>query len=295
MMKDKCLIFDPDTVSARKFLEVVAPRLQSPHTEGRVPRKQHQNGDQAEWQDPAQHPPPFELECLEAAFTVAVGKKCSGSQELGILGRKCQLLCHIVALPVVDVRFSTCCKEELSKHPSRPLSCSCLVGSSRTIDFPCVGRLDAEMDTATRRMAGILKKLPREITPVNLEELRRVKQALVEVESKADQLRFLHAPLFCHLPPIQLKATQREVTWLLKGCVAESRPWQSNGFRCSNLLMNWHACNAHVRQAATLCFCCHCHSQFLTDDGSQLRLTKELLSAGIWLKKSWMMRMRCET
>ena len=51
------------------------------------------------------------------------------------------------------------------------------------------GRLDAEMDTATRRMAGVLKKLPREITPVNLEELRRVKQALVEVESKADQLR----------------------------------------------------------------------------------------------------------
>ena len=45
------------------------------------------------------------------------------------------------------------------------------------------------MDTATRRMAGVLKKLPREITPVNLEELRRVKQALVEVESKADQLR----------------------------------------------------------------------------------------------------------
>jgi len=51
------------------------------------------------------------------------------------------------------------------------------------------GRLDAEMDTATRRMASVLDKLPREITPQNLEELRRVKQALVELESKADQLR----------------------------------------------------------------------------------------------------------
>lgn len=45
------------------------------------------------------------------------------------------------------------------------------------------------MDTATRRMASVLDKLPREITPQNLEELRRVKQALVELESKADQLR----------------------------------------------------------------------------------------------------------
>lgn len=45
------------------------------------------------------------------------------------------------------------------------------------------------MDAATKRMADVLDKLPKEITPVNLEELRRVKQALVELESKADQLR----------------------------------------------------------------------------------------------------------
>jgi hypothetical protein len=45
------------------------------------------------------------------------------------------------------------------------------------------------MGKATRRMSSVLDKLPREITPQNLEELRRVKQALVELESKADQLR----------------------------------------------------------------------------------------------------------
>lgn len=45
------------------------------------------------------------------------------------------------------------------------------------------------MEFATRRMAEVLNKLPKEITPVNLEELRRVKQALVELESRADQLR----------------------------------------------------------------------------------------------------------
>ena len=48
------------------------------------------------------------------------------------------------------------------------------------------------MEAATKRMADVLNKLPKEITPVNLEELRRVKQALVELESKADQLRQAH-------------------------------------------------------------------------------------------------------
>lgn len=38
-------------------------------------------------------------------------------------------------------------------------------------------------------MTALLTKLPREINPVNLEELRRIKQALVELENKADGLR----------------------------------------------------------------------------------------------------------
>lgn len=53
------------------------------------------------------------------------------------------------------------------------------------------GKLDAELVAATRRVSGMLQKLPREITPVNLEELRRVKQLLVELESKAENMRDL--------------------------------------------------------------------------------------------------------
>ena len=41
----------------------------------------------------------------------------------------------------------------------------------------------------TRRVSAVLRTLPKDITPVNLEELRRVKQVLVELESKADTLR----------------------------------------------------------------------------------------------------------
>lgn len=52
-----------------------------------------------------------------------------------------------------------------------------------------VGRLDAEMSAVTDRVTALLTKLPGDINPVNLEELRRVKQALVELEDKADTLR----------------------------------------------------------------------------------------------------------
>lgn len=51
------------------------------------------------------------------------------------------------------------------------------------------GRLDAELLAVTRRVSNVLRMLPKDITPVNLEELRRVKQLLVELESKADTLR----------------------------------------------------------------------------------------------------------
>jgi hypothetical protein len=48
----------------------------------------------------------------------------------------------------------------------------------------CTGRLDAEVLSVTRRVGELLQKLPRDINPVNLEELRRIKQALVELENK---------------------------------------------------------------------------------------------------------------
>ena len=53
------------------------------------------------------------------------------------------------------------------------------------------GRLDAELTAVSRRVSKVLLNLPRDITPVNLEELRRVKQCLVELESKADNLRYV--------------------------------------------------------------------------------------------------------
>ncbi|KAG2442877.1 hypothetical protein HXX76_002956 [Chlamydomonas incerta] len=134
---EKALLFEPNSATTRKFLEVVAPRLQ---THGAARQQAASRGDPAAYVnvshadymarfyhqgkfDSDSRTPPFELEVLEGALTVAVG------------------------------------------------------------------RLDAEMAGVTERVSALLTKLPGDITPVNLEELRRVKQALVELENKADTLR----------------------------------------------------------------------------------------------------------
>ena len=66
----------------------------------------------------------------------------------------------------------------------------------------------------SKRVSRVLLNLPRDITPVNLEELRRVKQALVELESKADNLRCLpglrtalsHCTAALHAPELHCRA-----------------------------------------------------------------------------------------
>ncbi|GFR41258.1 hypothetical protein Agub_g1933, partial [Astrephomene gubernaculifera] len=136
---EKALLFEPASATTRKFLQVVAPRLHSHGGERRAALVRAGGGlasavsvSHADYMarfyhqgkfDSSSRTPPFELEVLEGALTVAVG------------------------------------------------------------------RLDAEMAGVTGRVSALLTKLPGDITPVNLEELRRVKQALVELEDKADTLR----------------------------------------------------------------------------------------------------------
>ncbi|GMH43523.1 hypothetical protein BSKO_11445 [Bryopsis sp. KO-2023] len=50
------------------------------------------------------------------------------------------------------------------------------------------GKLDAELVVLMKRARSCLNKLPSQINPINLEELRRTKQASVELESKAETL-----------------------------------------------------------------------------------------------------------
>ena len=54
----------------------------------------------------------------------------------------------------------------------------------------CTGRLEAELLAVTKRATTVASMLPRDVTPVNLEVLRRLKLSLVELESKAASLRY---------------------------------------------------------------------------------------------------------
>lgn len=49
--------------------------------------------------------------------------------------------------------------------------------------------MEAELLAVTKRATAVASMLPRNVTPVNLEVLRRLKLALVELESKAASLR----------------------------------------------------------------------------------------------------------
>lgn len=137
---------------------------------------------------------PFELEMLEGALMVATGAmwrlRCMvwlqrGAARHALLLQLCMsrwtLLCSLPA------RSSPRLADSIPTHPRThpPTSPS----NAALCRPPPAGKLDAELVAATRRVSGMLQKLPREITPVNLEELRRVKQMLVELESKAENMR----------------------------------------------------------------------------------------------------------
>jgi hypothetical protein len=153
MTAERCLLFEPESLAARRFVEHLVPRLQAAAADraradaaaAPGPASWGADGDQAggggaspssrgagaaaaaaaAGAAKAERHSPFELEVLEAALMVASGK------------------------------------------------------------------LEAELVAATKRVGDVLRKLPREVTPVNLEELRRVKGLLVGLESKAETLKEL--------------------------------------------------------------------------------------------------------
>lgn len=94
-MADKCLLFEPETVSSRKFLEAVAPRLQA-SLGNRAQRARHNLKDADHAYSDEESRPPFELECLEAAFLVAIGEALATP-------------CLVMVTPINCLTISTMC------------------------------------------------------------------------------------------------------------------------------------------------------------------------------------------
>ena len=70
-------------------------------------------------------------------------------------------------------------------HALRSFACQEVVEAALNV---ATLKLEAELLAASQRVAIVLEKLPKYITPANLEELRRVKDVLVALEAKAEAL-----------------------------------------------------------------------------------------------------------
>ncbi len=163
----KCLLFEPNSSSSRRFLELVTPRLQTnagwclfvwgwgcvlyveriqvcvPH--GNLYHCQH---------TPSSYTP--------SAFTLSSSYSYPPSPHPH--PGELMMRAHQQA------RGLTAAIEEPSIPP---FELEMLEGALMV----ATGRLDNELLGVTRRVAASLQKLPKDINPVNLEELRRVKQA----------------------------------------------------------------------------------------------------------------------
>ncbi|KAL4420840.1 hypothetical protein ABPG75_010496 [Micractinium tetrahymenae] len=159
--EDKCLLFEPNSPSSRKFLEVVMPKIQAA-----VVANQRRAA----------------MKSLRAA---AVGGGGAGGAASGSASSPPDDLLGAVVGDSMEGDYYG--NSSFEDERIFPFELEMLEGALMV----ATGKLDAELAAATRRVSSMLQKLPREITPVNLEELRRVKQLLVELESKAENMRDL--------------------------------------------------------------------------------------------------------
>jgi hypothetical protein len=123
--------------------------------------------------------PPFELEVLEGVLMVATGAQQQQQQQQSATGHACNVLIQTVNSSHVLVACCIKLMHTCDRSMASPVFCGLLL-----LLLLLPGRLDAEVLSVTRRVGELLQKLPRDINPVNLEELRRIKSALVELENK---------------------------------------------------------------------------------------------------------------
>lgn len=158
----KCLLFEPASVSSRKFLDILAPRLQAAAgaREEASLLEAAAGGAGGGWGGRIRG-----KRAVEAAAAAARARAAGGGGGGSTATSSGEL--------------SDAAIEEGARPP--PFELEALEAAL----VVATGRLDAELLSVTARVTRVLQMLPRDVTPVNLEELRRVKQALVELESRA--------------------------------------------------------------------------------------------------------------
>jgi len=160
---NKCLLFEPASVSSTKFLEILVPRLQAAAgaREEASLLEAAAGGAGGGWGGGISGKKAVEAAAAAARARAAGGNGASSSELSDAAG---------------GIEGGG---EEGARPP--PFELEALEAAL----VVATGRLDAELLSVTARVTRVLQMLPRDVTPVNLEELRRVKQALVELESRA--------------------------------------------------------------------------------------------------------------
>ena len=190
---NKCLLFEPASVSSTKFLEILVPRCRRPPRRGRRLLC---------WKPPPGAP-------AAAGAAGAAGKRPSRRPPLprgpGRRGGGAGPATAAAATSATPPEEASRAAARRGRAPAAVRARGFRSSARRRHGAP--GRRAALGDRPRHARAA---DAARDVTPVNLEELRRVKQALVELESRAvRKMEFLLLLLFSSsfLPPFSFSLT----------------------------------------------------------------------------------------
>ena len=150
---NKAIVFEPDSPYTKKFIEIVSPRLAA-----------SSGSSNLEEPEPKSAP----LDDSWTPRTPEDAQDPSVSQQETAAQRQFR---------------------KLQEDKNLPFELECCEGSLMVL----VGQLDNELDNIEIRIGKLLEKLPAQVNTENLEELRKVKSILVELESKSEQVTELLA------------------------------------------------------------------------------------------------------
>jgi magnesium transporter len=179
---NKAIIFEPDSPYTRKFIEIVSPRIAATSGTTNLEEAGNQLGNMGK------------AKRTGSSSSVISSASSSSSSSSPLAGEEPRTAASgsnssssNVGASASSIQQQT--QESLAKYRQQsedknlPFELECCEGALMVL----VGQLDNELDIIESRIGKLLNKLPAQVNTENLEELRKVKGILVELESKSEQ------------------------------------------------------------------------------------------------------------
>jgi len=183
---NKAIIFEPDSPYTKKFVEIVSPRLAASSginnlDEASTELRGGQGSNGAALEGNGSEPQQQQQQPGESASSAASFRPLSSIPSGGIPGQN--------GTSGQESGLSSSTKYRKVEDKNLPFELECCEGALMVL----VGQLDNELDSIELRIGKLLEKLPAQVNTENLEELRKVKSILVELENKSEQVTELLA------------------------------------------------------------------------------------------------------